>query len=141
MRLRPPTVPPASETWRRLQLQLSDARRPRRASVISLRVVLAALAALMATAGIALASSPDLRQQLAAAVGMASLGNRVSSLQPPPFRVFQPTSLPDGLRLVAEATTARRIYSSDRAAAPRTPRKQGRARPDQRRVDACCPTT
>jgi len=29
------------------------------------------------------------------------------------------------LRLVAEATTALRIYSSDRAAAPRTPRKQG----------------
>lgn len=103
-RLRPTHVPSPDPAWWRLQstLRAPGARSQTRGRAVL--VGLGVLVAILATMSIALASSPDLRQQLAGMVGMASKGNRISTVQPPPpFTVFQPMELPAEMQLVAQA--------------------------------------
>lgn len=114
-RLRPAAVPPAATIWRRLVPAL--AARPARGQTRRrlLQSGGGAVLAVLATVSIALASSPQLRQQLGALSAVGGSGNRLTSLQPaPPFTVFQPTTLPDGWQLLVRA------YRPDQASSGQT---------------------
>lgn len=103
VRLQTARAPSPDLVWQRLQPAIREAA-PRAPTIgRAWQVGMGVLVAILATMSIALASSPDVRQQLVGLVGMASAGNRVSALQPVPFAVFQPTDLPAGMRLVAQA--------------------------------------
>lgn len=122
--LRPERIPPAQATWGRLRDRAaapggSPSRRR------ALRALVGAAAVVLATAGLAFAGSPALRQQVAQAVGIAGVGGRVLSLSPaPPFAVLQPAALPAGMQLLAQG------YNPNTASgAPRPIAVGGMARP------------
>ncbi|GEM_PF-3022509 len=72
--------------------------------------------AVLATASLALAGSPQLRQQLVALSGVGGSGNRITSLLPAPaFTVLQPTSLPPETQLLVRA------YNPNQASSGQTP--------------------
>lgn len=103
-RLRPAQVPPANDTWRRLTPALFGQSRSGHSRRRVLQVGGGALLTVLATVSLALASSPQLRQQLGVLSGVGGSGSHLSSLQPSPsFPVLQPPSLPSDWRLLVRA--------------------------------------
>ncbi|MGI8916060.1 MAG: hypothetical protein ACR2JY_20185 [Chloroflexota bacterium] len=103
-RLRPAQVPPAGDTWSRLTPALFGPARGGQSRQRVLQVGRGALLAVLATVSLALASSPQLRQQFGVLSGVGGSGSHVTSLQPaPPFTVLQPARLPNGWRLLVRA--------------------------------------